>query len=148
VKIIDFAKKYHACSGGVDRALSLGVETMQELWGIPAWNADDRIWVATRKGVLTDRELRLFACWCARQVWHLLTDKRSRNAVEVAEQYANGNATEKELAGAAARAAAAAAAAACDAAGAAARDEAWSAVRDAQSQWLLENTTPTWRVIE
>ena len=44
-----------------------------------------------------DREIRLFAVWCARQVQHLLKDQGSLDALDVAERYANGEATEAEL---------------------------------------------------
>ena len=46
------------------------------------------------------REWRLFAVWCARQVQHLMTDPRSIAALDVAERYARGEATDAELAAA------------------------------------------------
>jgi hypothetical protein len=67
-----------------------------------------------------EREIRRYAVWCARQVQHLLTDPRSLNALDVAERYANGEASREELVAAWANANAAADAAA-DVARAAAR---------------------------
>jgi len=85
-----------------------------------------------------DKEWRLYAVWCARQVQHLMTDKRSIAAIDVAERYANGEATADELKATREAAWAAAWAAAWDAAGAAAREAAlaagaavWDAVWDA-----------------
>ena len=134
--IEEFCDFHQACDEGRKWALS-ECQTMQEVWNRakPEW----LVWVATRKGVFDDRTLRLFACWCVRQVWHLLDDDRSKNAVIVAERHAGGLATDGELtaAWAAAWAAARAAArdavryAACEAAWDAVRYAAWAAARDA-----------------
>ena len=71
---------------------------------------------------LSDKQLRLFAVRCARRVQHLMTDPRSIAALDVAERYAHGEATDEEL-----RAAQVAAGAAADAAWVAARNVAWAA---------------------
>ena len=93
---------------------------------------DDALWCC-RAAPEYDREWRLFAVWCARQVQHLMTDKRSIEALDVAERFANGLATQQELD--AARYAARAAAR--DAAGYA-RAAAWAAARDAKAAWSAE----------
>lgn len=107
--------------------------------------ADDRIWAFCTGAHWDENEreknVRLFACACVRktpikngkQVWDLLKDERSRNAIIVAEKFAMGEATKEELD--------AALDAARDAAGAAAWYAARDAARDAQIQIAIEFLT-------
>jgi len=44
-----------------------------------------------------DKKIRLFAVACAREVQHLMIDKKSIHILDTAERFANGNATKKEL---------------------------------------------------
>jgi hypothetical protein len=100
---------------------------------------DDALWCC-RAEPQHDREWRLMAVRFAREVQHLMHDPRSIAALDVAERFARGEATETELAAARdaawdARAAAwdAASAAAWAAARAAAWDAASAAAWDAAS---------------
>lgn len=80
---------------------------------------EDRIWCGIM--ALNEKQQRLFACWCAREVQKLApdhVDSRSVKAIEVAERYAHGEATGEELAEARS---------AMLFAASAARDEAWDA---------------------
>jgi hypothetical protein len=133
----EFCEMHDACSEGARFALSK--QTMAQVWD-ECPRVDWLIWIMMRLGQEPDRKaLRLFACWAVREtpitkgrkVWDLLTDERSRNAVIVAERFANGEATSDDLAAARAAAWDAAGAAAWDAARAAARDAARAAARDA-----------------
>lgn len=91
---------------------------------------DDALWCC-RAEPKYDRQWRLYAVWCARQVQHLMTDPRSIAALDVAERHARGEATDAELEAAGEAARAAAWAAALAAAWATAWARAWEAARAA-----------------
>ena len=96
----------------------------------PGW----MLWLCYHGGI-SDATMRMLACRFVREtpmgdgrmVWDLLTDERSRTAVEVAERYARGEATAEELRSAWAAANAAAWAAEAEAAAAWAARAAWAA---------------------
>ena len=125
-------REYSPCESGWKKLLthlgktkaddeSLSILTILESNGL-----DDAFW-CLRAVNGRDREIRLYAVWCARQVQHLNTDPRVSACIDVAERFANGEATDEERAAAWAAARAAARAAAWAAARAAAGDSAWAA---------------------
>ncbi len=98
--------------------------TILDLMQHPEIPAKDKVWAFTREGIVGDKTLRLFAVGCARKVQHLMKDQRSIDALDVAERYANGNATKDELA--------------------AARAAAWAAARDATEDELAAAEASEW----
>ena len=119
----DFCALHHACEDGAKWASHH--ETMHSVWE-HCPRSDWMLWILEQINCpLSNKTARLFACWCVREtpladgrkVWNLLTDPRSRTAVEVADRYAAGQATLEELD--------AACDAACDAAWDAAKKIAW-----------------------
>jgi hypothetical protein len=59
----------------------------------------DIIWLLSRKEFMSEKDLRLFVVWCAREALKLVEnpDERSVEACNVAERYINGEATKKDL---------------------------------------------------
>ena len=100
---------------------------------------DDALW-ALRAVPDADRDCRHYAVWCAREVQHLMTDPHCIHALDVAERYADGQATDDELKAAwdaAWKIARAAAWAASHAAWEAAREAAWAAAMAEQTDMLI-----------
>ncbi len=91
---------------------------------------DDALWCCCAEPQYS-KEWRLYAVWCARRVQHLMTDARSVAALNVAERYAYGQATDDELGAARVAARVAARDAAWDVARVAARVAASAAAWDA-----------------
>jgi hypothetical protein len=52
---------------------------------------DTAAMLAHLTGATSDRKRRLFSCGCCRRFWSFLADEGSRPAIEVAEQFADGN---------------------------------------------------------
>ena len=106
MKTRDFLKKHRACADGAKWALSMS-DDMADVWD--AMLSQEKwewlIWTLSRPGVFPESVLRKMVCKFIRKtplsdgrtVWDMLTDERSRKAVEVAERYADRKAMNEEL---------------------------------------------------
>jgi hypothetical protein len=129
-----FLRQHKACDAAMDWLKAGQFASLDAAWQV-CQRSDWMIWLLYEANKLDDATWRHLAVDFAEQVSHLLTDERSRQALVVARRYADGEATDEELAAAEAAAWAAAGAAAWAAARAAAWDAAgaaaWAAARDA-----------------
>ena len=99
----DLLRGLDPCSDG--SAWAKKTKTLREAWETCP-RSDWMLWALNKIGFVDDRKFRLYACACVRgtpladgrTLWELLTDERSRTAVEVAERYAERKATEEERA--------------------------------------------------
>lgn len=124
-----FLTKHSACSEAREWAKEF--KTLHQAWN-ECQNPQWMLWALDAVEFKDNQTSRLFACWCVRnipvndgrKVWDLLIDERSRNAVEVAEKFANGEVDDI------------ARSAAWSAARSAAWSAAWSAAEAAQANQL------------
>jgi hypothetical protein len=133
-----------ACGESIAWMKEAKITSLKEAWN-KCQRSDWMLWGLDHIGYNDERTLRLYACKCVREtpiadgrkVWDLLTDERSRKAVEVAELFAEGKATKEEL----------------GAAWDAARDAAWAAARAAgAAAWAFQSdllrSMISWETVE
>jgi hypothetical protein len=93
-EIENYLQKHNACREGA--AYARTQKSLAEVWdNCP--KLEWLFWMLAKQPNKPEKELRLFAVWCARQVQHLMKDKRSLDALDVAERFALGKASVEEL---------------------------------------------------
>ena len=97
--IRSFDSCYDPTIVGIPDDESLSVKNWVAKYRTVVKNPKDILWLLLRNEFLSDKDLRLFACWCAREAFKLVKnpDERSINSINVSEKFANGLATVEEL---------------------------------------------------
>jgi hypothetical protein len=88
-----FLEKHNACLNGFEFAKDLTLEQFLETCERGDWI----LWLFAKTNPESLKELTLAKGYCANTVKHLMTDKRSLEAVNVAIAFGEGRATQEEL---------------------------------------------------
>ena len=86
-------KKLKACKEAIEW---VGDKTMKEAWQ-QCPRGDWMLWLYSKLYPKNLREITLAKGYCAKTVYHLMKDNRSRKAVRVAIRFGQGKATKDEL---------------------------------------------------
>jgi hypothetical protein len=101
-EVAAFMERHRACAKA--RPWAGRWSSLADAWDncpVPDW----LIWARKQAGFEDVQALRVWACWCVRQVADLMTAPECTQALEVAERFVEGKATAEELAKVAAQAA-------------------------------------------
>ncbi len=91
---VESLKGIDACPQAVEWAGQF--KSLEALW-YACPHAEWIIWTLEKINYQNETGLRMFAAACARRHWHLLSDPRSRHAVEIAEQFSSHRVGTREL---------------------------------------------------
>jgi hypothetical protein len=100
-ELIMFVQHFAACAKA--RPWASRFHSLEEGWD-NCWNPEWLMWALKRAGYRPLDDYREWACWCVRQVWHLIPDEDCRAALETAERFLAGEASRDDLQQAHARA--------------------------------------------
>ncbi len=91
-------REYRSCHSLNLRLLELGrkVSFMNEEGWLSSFEPKPKLDYLRGQRV-SDRKLRLYSVACCRRIWDYMIDERSRKAVEVAEEYADGSIDRERL---------------------------------------------------
>jgi hypothetical protein len=97
--IRSFKPCYDPSELGIEESECLPIVEAIQKYRSKVRNNFDIIWILCREEIMSEKDMRLFAVWCARKALKLVGNpyKRSIEVCNVAEKFANGEATRDEL---------------------------------------------------
>lgn len=97
--IISFQPCYDPSDVGIPKNESLSVKDWVLKYRYIVKNEKDILWLICRPDFMSDKDLRLFAVWCARRLLKIknITNQKYIDILNIVERYANGLATTSEL---------------------------------------------------